>query len=92
MMQLSMQATSLPVNSTQQAGRAAAKTKGWAVKNPWKAAGVVAAPAAGVVAAPYALVAAGFEAGGVAAGKCTDWYFPWLVSSRKETAFEIGLT
>lgn len=81
---LSMQAKDLATNSTQQAGRAAFAAKDWAVENPFTAAGVVAAPAAAVVAAPLALGAAGFTAGGVAAGRCTHRFFLGLHSVKRK--------
>jgi hypothetical protein len=54
--------------SAQNLTRAAVGAKDWVVKNPKTAVGVAVAPAVAVAAAPVALGAAGFTAGGVAAG------------------------
>lgn len=49
--------------------RVAVGAKDWVFKNPKTTAGVAVAPVVGVVAAPLVLGAAGFTAGGVAAGE-----------------------
>lgn len=64
----SMVAKNATVASSQAVGRAAVDAKDWAVENPKTAAGVAVAPVAAVAAVPLLLGAAGFGAGGVAAG------------------------